>query len=157
MSALLSRALTALTVALLLAAAAIGALGGVRLGEAMSEPGTRTVEVTHPDSRASDAAPSSDAPARSAAGFTGFGGAPALRGDVLRTGTVQSVRGSEVLVTAEGSTAALRYTSTGRFFRITPSTSDALRPGEAVQLRIEDGRVAGVLKLPAGLDQGSNR
>lgn len=137
---------------LVLATLASGALLGARLGRAASAPAVRNVAIAAPEGFTG---PAADA-RRSPGGFTGFGGKPALAGDVLRGGTVEtSSAGNLVIATAE-STLTLRTTSAERLYAITPASSP-LRPGDAVQVLARNGVVAGVLRLPPGLGEGGNR
>lgn len=146
------RLVTFALTALVLAALASGALLGMRLGRAASAPVVRHVAISAPEGFAG---PTADA-RRSIGGFTGFGGRPALAGDVLRGGTVEtSSRGNIVIATA-GSTLTLRTSSTERLYVITAATMP-LRPGDAVQVHVRDGVVIGVLRVPPGLGQGGNR
>ncbi|RJQ07721.1 MAG: hypothetical protein C4558_09130, partial [Dehalococcoidia bacterium] len=60
-----------------------------------------------------------------------------------------------VIGSAESS-VTVRYTSPERLFRILPAGT-SLRAGDLIQVRVEDGRAAAVLRLPPGLEQGGNR
>ena len=147
-----SRLRTAAVVAAMLLASVGGGWLGVRLGHAASEPNVERVAVAAPEALAG---PPADA-VRSPGGFTGFGGAPALRGEVQRSGTVQrSDAGAVVIGTAE-SNVTVRYTSPERLFRIVPAGSP-LKAGDLVQVRVKDGAATSLLRLPANLEQGSNR
>lgn len=141
----------AITAAVLLAGAG-GALLGVRLGDAASAPNVERIMLAAPETLAG---PPQDA-ARSPGGFTGFGGPPAIRGEVQRGGTVQSVEPGALVVGSAESSVTVRYTSPQRLFRIVPSAAP-LRAGDLVQVRVEGGRAIAVLRLPPGLEQGGNR
>ena len=141
----------AVVVAVMLASAGGGWLG-IRLGHAASEPHVERVEVVAPEVLAG---PSADV-ARSPGGFTGFGGAPALRGEVQRSGAVQRADAGAVVVGSAESNVTVRYTSPERLFRIVPAGSPP-KPGDLVQVRVKDGAAISLLRLPANLEQGSNR
>jgi hypothetical protein len=137
---------------LVVAAGAGGGLLGLRLGEAASAPAQRRLTVADPDGAVLDEA----AAGRSAGGFTGFGGRPALRGEVLRTGEIKAASSGAIDLASTESGATVRYTTPERLFRIA-ALSGPLRPGDLVQVLVRDGAVTGVLRLPAGLDAGINR
>jgi hypothetical protein len=137
---------------LVLVAGAGGALLGMWLGETASAPEERRVTIVDPDSSLSAV----DALARSTGGFTGFGGRPALLGEVLRTGEVKATSPGTIELASTESRATVRYTTPERLFRIVPLTTP-LRPGDLVQLRVQDGAVTGALRLPTGLEEGINR
>ena len=141
----------AITLVVLLAGAGGGVLG-IRLGDAASAPEVRRVAFVAPETLVG---PPRDA-ARSAGGFTGFGGPPAIRGEVQRSGTVQGVEAGAVVIGSAESSVTVRYTSPERLFRIAPASAP-LRAGDLVQVRVEDGRAVAVLRLPPGLEQGGNR
>lgn len=142
---------TAIGFAVLFAGAG-GGWAGVRLGHTASTPHVEHVAITAPEALSG---PPADV-ARSPGGFTGFGGPPALRGEVQRTGPVlHSDAGLVVIGTAE-SNASVRYTSPERLFRIAPA-STPIKPGDLVQVRVRDGNVIAVLRLPPNLEQGTNR
>lgn len=115
---------------------------GMRLGAVVSEPGV--AELRFVDPRVLDSVPSSTV--RSAGGFTGFGGAPALTGGVLRSGQLAGIEPGRI--TVEGPSATLEVSHDGgtRLFRLAAATSD-LAPGDRVVLRTESGQVAGVLRV----------
>jgi len=141
----------AMALAVVLAGAG-GGLFGVRLGDAASAPGVERVSVVAPDSVAGAPA---DA-ARSRGGFTGFGGPPALRGEVQRSAPVMSVDAGTLVVGSGDSSVTVRYSAPGRLFRIVPAGAP-LQPGDLVQVRAQGGRMLGVLRLPPGLEEGGNR
>lgn len=141
----------AILAAVLLAGAG-GALMGVRLGDAASAPDVERITLAAPETLAG---PPPDA-ARSPGGFTGFGGPPAIRGEVQRGGVVQSVEPGTLVIGSAESSVTVRYTSPQRLFRIVPAGAP-LRAGDLVQVRVEDGRAVAVLRLPPGLEQGGNR
>lgn len=141
----------ALAAAVLLAGAG-GGLLGIRLGDAASAPDVARVTVAAPEALAG---PPQDA-ARSPGGFTGFGGPPAIRGEVQRSGTVRSAEPGTLVIGSAESSVTVRYASPERLFRIAPAGAP-LRPGDLVQVRVEGGRAAALLRLPPGLEQGGNR
>ena len=136
---------------LVIAAGAGGSLLGMRLGEAASAPAERRVAITDPDMATIDTAV-----ARSAGGFTGFGGRPALRGEVLRSGEIKSAGTGSIEVASPESVSTVRYSTTERLFRIAASSAP-LRAGDLVQVQVKDGAVTAALRLPPGLDEGINR
>ena len=142
----------AIAAAVLLAGAGGGFLG-MRLGDAASAPDVERVTVVSPEALAG---PPADV-VRSAGGFTGLGGPPAIRGEVQRSGTVQSAESGVLVIGSAESSVTVRYTSPERLFRIV-TASAPLRVGDLVQVRVEGDRALGVLRLPpAGLEQGGNR
>jgi hypothetical protein len=149
----LRRRLATLALAsLTFAALAGGALTGTRLGRAASAPSVRKVSIAAPEGFAGPAPDTR----RSAGGFTGFGGRPALAGNVLRGGTVETNSGGNIVIATAESTLSLRTTSSERLFAITAASSP-LRPGDAVQVYVRDGAVVAALRLPPGLGEGGNR
>jgi hypothetical protein len=132
-------------------AAADGAFLGTRLARAVTRPGHEDVVIAAPALAAGPRPEALVAPG----GFTGFGGAPALGGDVFRAGTVASVDGAgqTLVIQSQGSTATLRYTSTVRFFRLQPLVG-SLTPGDLVVVRYQGDQPAGVMRVPADLEQG---
>jgi hypothetical protein len=147
-----ARLQTLAVVGVVLLASAGGGWLGIRLGHAASEPDIEHVEVVAPEVLAG---PPADV-ARSPGGFTGFGGAPALRGEIQRSGTVQRADAGAVVVGTAESNVTVRYTSPERLFRIVPAGTP-LRAGDLVQVRVKDGAALSLLRLPANLEQGSNR
>lgn len=147
-----SRIETVVVVAVVLLAGAGGGLLGMRLGDAASAPNIERVTVAAPEALAG---PPQDA-ARSAGGFTGFGGPPAIRGEVQRSGTVQSAGPGALVIGSAESSVTVRYTSSERLFRIAPAGTPP-RAGDLVQVRVEGDHAAAILRLPPGLEQGGNR
>lgn len=129
-----------------------GGLLGLQLGDAASAPDVERVSVLAPDAVAG---PPADV-ARSPGGFTGFGGPPALRGEVQRSAPVLSEEAGALVVGTAESSVTVRFSSPARRFRIVPA-GVPLRPGDLVQVRVQDGRAVGVLRLPPGLEEGGNR
>ena len=139
---LASRARGPLAVVLLLAIAAGGASLGIKLAERATAPGT--VELVFIDPRQLTGAP--DFALRSAGGFTGFGGTPALGGDVLRIGVVSESEQGRLVIEGPGSLATVTYSSPDRLFAIGLAV-EPLLVGDLVLVRLVDDRVAGILRV----------
>ena len=138
--------------ALVIAAGAGGALLGMRLGDAASEPSEQRLAITDPNAAVS----AGEGVARSPGGFTGFGGRPALRGEVLRTGRIESAAAGAIEIASPESSATIRYTTPERLYRIA-TASNPLSAGDLVRVHVKDGAVTAALRLPPGLDEGINR
>jgi hypothetical protein len=124
---------------------AIGVAGfvvGMRLGVTASESGVRELRFVNPN--ALETTPSTAA--RSAGGFTGFGGAPALTGDVLRSGSLTAINPEGLSVGEPSASLEVAYEDSTRLFRIARAATP-LAPGDRVVVRTEDGRVTGVLRV----------
>ncbi len=147
-----ARLARAALVAAVLLACAGGAVAGVRMGDAASAPDIEEIVIAAPDALAGPPTGT----VRSAGGFTGFGGPPAIRGEVQRSGAIQSTQADAVTLGSTESSVTVRYTSPQRLFRIGPVTS-ALKVGDLVQVRVDGDRASAVLRLPPGLEQGGNR
>ena len=142
----MSGALASRTLALALGAAllftlAAGVLTGVRLGRWFSEPAPRVLELADPAA----AAVTSPRGLTSQAGFTGFGGPPALQGDVLQAGTVTASGDGRLTIGLEGGGADITFAGTGRLFRIGPTTR-AIAVGDRVVIRLDGTAAAAVLR-----------
>jgi hypothetical protein len=124
-----------------------GIVAGMRLGEAASRPAVEEVRVTDPASEPT----TSGIEWRSPAGFTGFGGPPALEGSVLRRGVTVDVRSGSFALVDGAARSQVEYTQPLRLYRVSPSTAP-LASGDSVVVRVENGRATGVLRvrLPAG-------
>jgi hypothetical protein len=135
----------------IVAAGAGGAYAGSRLADAATRPPHEQVVLLSPALSAGPRAGALTSPG----GFTGFGGAPALNGDVARTGTVTAVDAASGVLTIEtpGGEVSVRFTSLARMFRL-GQLAGALAEGDVVVVRIEDGETAGLLRVPPGLDVG---
>ncbi|MBM3139294.1 MAG: hypothetical protein FJZ92_03530 [Chloroflexi bacterium] len=133
------------------AAGAAGAFVGARLADAATRPADQHFVIRSPDLAAGPV----PGALRSAGGFTGFGGAPALTGEVMRAGEIASVdpRQQQLVIGAPGSEVTIRYASTARLFRLRPLTG-ALAPGDVVIVRFQGDAPVGVLRVPADLEQG---
>lgn len=137
------RIVGALTLLSLIAIGGGGALLGVALGERATEQGVQQLRIIDPLSF--DAPPTTAL--RSAGGFTGFGGLPALSGDVFRSGRVSGSDEGGLLITAEGMQIVIEFSRPLRLFRIVSTPQVAV--GDTVLVRRVDGEVTGVLVLPA--------
>lgn len=134
------------TLVLLAAVAAAGGLSGVALGERMSERGIEELVIADPA-----LAPDERPALRSAGGFTGFEGAPALIGAVVRTGTFEETAEGDVRVTQDGASVEISLREPDRLLRLAPAASPLL-PGDIVLVRYgSDDEVTGILRVPAGL------
>jgi hypothetical protein len=123
-----------------------GAVAGVRLGEAASRPAVEEIRVTDPGQL--PRVPGLEV--RSPAGFTGFGGPPALEGEVLRKGAAAEVRAGAFVLVDGGSRSTIEFSQTLRLYRVAPATAP-LASGDNVVVRLEGGRAAAILRvrLPA--------
>ncbi len=137
------RIVGALTLLSLIAIGGGGALLGVTLGERATQQGVQQLRIIDPLSF--DATPATAL--RSAGGFTGFGGLPALSGDVFRSGRVSGNDEGGLLITAEGMQIVVEFSRPLRLFRIVSTPQVAV--GDTVLVRRVDGEVTGVLVLPA--------
>ena len=131
------------TVSLALVAIALaGFIAGMRLGAAASEPGFDELRFVDPS--ALETTPESAA--RSAGGFTGFGGAPALAGDVLDAGALESLEPGRLRIGTGAAFLDVAYQDGTRLFRIAPASAP-LAPGDRVVVRTDGDRVTGVLRV----------
>ena len=143
---------TTLVLASLVAVGVAGALAGAWLGGRASEPNVQELVIADPallDGAAGTAL-------RTAGGFTGFGGLPALSGDVLLQGVVEEVGEQTIEIAAGGGTVTVRYRSPDRLFAV-QSVERPLEAGDLVVLRIEDGVAVAVLRVPPDLEEGLGR
>ncbi|GMU39492.1 MAG: hypothetical protein AMXMBFR23_03580 [Chloroflexota bacterium] len=142
-----------LTAVGLLAALAGGGLAGSALGERASRPGTETLTLASADAAGTGVA----TPLRSAAGFTGFEGRPALGGAVVRVGAVEHVQERALTVVEGAGTFEVSLTQPLRLFRIVEA-SRPLQAGDIVLLRVaSDGTPQAALRVPADLYEGDSR
>lgn len=130
----------ALAVALFVALGA-GAVSGARLGERASRADARELTIVEPDSLPARAT----AEVTSVAGFSGFGGPPALQGEVLRHGTASDVTARGFDLVDAAATTSVEYSEPGRLYRIVPARSE-LAPGDPVLVRIEGTRAIAILR-----------
>ncbi|MDA1002108.1 MAG: hypothetical protein O3B31_01970 [Chloroflexi bacterium] len=135
----------------IIAAGAGGALMGTRLARAATRPPHQEVLLLAPELSAGPRAGALTSPG----GFTGFGGAPALKGDVARAGTVTAVdvETGRLSIESPGGAVSVRFTASDRMFRLGPLTN-ALAKGDVVLVRVEGGVAAGVMRVPPDLDVG---
>lgn len=125
-----------------IAVAAAGLFAGMRAGSLASEPGVEELRFVDPNTLETTL----QSAAKSAGGFTGFGGAPALSGDVLRTGSLASVDADGIRVDEPAASLNVVFEDGTRRFRIAP-VSTPLAPGDRVVVRTEDSQVTGVLRV----------
>ncbi len=143
----------ALVAAITIAAIGASALGGLSLGRwagaRASEPTVVQLVIEDP---ALSAAPAIEGWI-SDGGFTGFGGLPALPGEVWRRARVIESEPGRLVIDAEGTTTAISFRQPLRLFEIAPL--DAVEAGDIAVLRFIDGVVRAVLVVPPDLEQGS--
>lgn len=151
-SALPSRAIVLALGAALLFTLAAGLLVGARLGRWSSQPAVRTLDVAAPAS----APVTTSRDGTSPAGFTGFGGPPALQGDVLQAGTVTSSGAGSVSIGLEGGGADITFAGTGRLFKIAPAAR-ALAVGDRVVIRLDGSGAAAVLRSSVEAPESASR
>ena len=131
------------TVSLALVAVGVaGFVAGMRLGSAASEPGVNQLRFVDPSALETTA----ESAARSAGGLTGFGGAPALTGDVLGSGVFGDTEAGLLRIEQSSRSLEIAYQDGTRLFRITPASAP-LVPGDRVVVRTEDDQVTGVLRV----------
>lgn len=128
--------------ALLAALAGAGAFLGSAVASNLTERGEREVVLEDPQGFAR----TPDWATRSAGGFTGFGGLPALPGVVLHSGTISESRDGSLFIDAPNVRTTVDFTDPLRLFRIRP-TESPLAPGDVVLVRTADGTTTGVLRL----------
>ena len=133
---------TAALVAFLLAAAVAGFAGGATLAGGLTD-----AETGDPPPLVLPAVdPRPPWAARSAAGFTGFGGHPALAGAVLVSGVVGETRDGALTVDAAGMRTTVEHGGPLRLFRIRRARAP-LAAGDAVLLRFDGDVAAAVLRV----------
>ena len=143
----------ALVAAITIAAISAAALGGLSLGRwagaRASEPTVVQLVIEDP---ALSAAPAIEGWI-SDGGFTGFGGLPALPGEVWRRARVIESEPGRLVIDADGTTTTVSFSRPLRLFEIAPL--DAVEVGDIAVLRFVDGVVQAVLVVPPDLEQGS--
>lgn len=143
----------ALVAALTVVAIVASVLGGLTLGRwagaRASEPTVVQLVIEDP---ALSAAPAIDGWI-SDGGFTGFGGLPALPGDVWRRAHVLESEPGRLVIQSEGATTTIRFREPLRLFEIVPL--DTIEARDIAVLRLVDGLVQAVLVVPPDLEQGS--
>ncbi len=131
----------------ILVALGAGGVAGTRLGERASRADARELKLVAPDSLPTRAAVEST----SAAGFTGFGGPPALQGEVLRRGTASEGTAGRLELIDGAATTTVDYSTSARLYRIALARGP-LAEGDAVIVRIEGTRATGILRARLGGD-----
>jgi hypothetical protein len=146
-----SRVTSILAILGLLFAAVGGVVGGMRLGEAASEPGSQTLTVADPRS----ATPRDDL-LRSPAGFTGFEDG-ALGGVVTRSGTTTAFEDGRFSVVTGSAVMDVRISATTRLYRLVEAPGP-LATGDVVVVSLDaTGAPIAVLTVPADLREGDSR
>ncbi|MYD64797.1 MAG: hypothetical protein F4X26_02175 [Chloroflexi bacterium] len=138
----------AVTVAALVAAALAGLVLGRWAGERASAPTVVELVIEDPALAAADADEGWTTPG----GFTGFGGLPALPGEVWRAAHVVASEPGRLVITSGGATTTIDYRAPSRLFEIAPI--DAVEAGDVVVVRIVDGVAAAVLIVPPDVEEG---
>jgi hypothetical protein len=136
-----SRLIVLATSAALVLALGLGVFLGVRLGERASRADARELSLVDPAGLATYV----EDGARSPAGFTGFGGPPALQGEVLRAGRTAAAGPGHLELVDEAARTEVTYAGTQRLYRIEPAR-DALASGDSVIVRVDGTRALGVLR-----------
>lgn len=139
----------AVTVAALVAAALAGLVLGRWAGARASAPTVIELVIEDPALAASDA----DEGWTTRGGFTGFGGLPALPGEVWRAAHVVESEPGRLVITSGGATTTIDYRAPSRLFEIVPG--DGVEAGDIVVVRIVDGVVAAMLIVPPDVEEGS--
>ena len=139
----------AVTITALVAAALGGLVLGRWAGERASEPAVIEVMIADPALAAAEA----DEGWTSAGGFSGFGGLPALPGQVWRAARVVESSPGRLVITSDGATTTVDYRAPARLFEIAPA--DGVEVGDVVVVRVVDGVVAAVLVVPPDVEEGS--
>ena len=139
----------AVTVAALVAAALAGLVLGRWAGEQASAPTVVELAIEDPALAAADA----DEGWTTRGGFTGFGGLPALPGEVWRAAHVVESEPGRLVITSGGATTTIDYRATSRLFEIVPG--DGFEVGDIVVVRIVDGVIAAMLVVPPDVEEGS--
>lgn len=147
---LASRLFSIVAVGGIVLAALGGVLLGLRLADAANEPQQRTLTIANPEG-AQDASPA----LRSAGGFTGFEGLPALPGDAVRSGEIRDVTDEGFLVASGGGALSVAAARAGDTYRIA-SLERSLASGDAVVLRIDaSGAVVAALLITAPVTEAA--
>ena len=126
-------------------ALAAGGVTGLRQARHANEPEVRQLEIVDPQFFAGPPAGTLLSPG----GFSGFGAA-ALRGRVLASGQLSSVSGEgdggSIVVRSGSRDLRVDYLSTLRLYRLTELP--ALADGDTVVVRVVQGAVSGILRVP---------
>lgn len=139
----------AVTIAALVASALGGLVLGRWAGERASEPEVIEVMIVDPALSAADA----DEGWLSEGGFSGFGGLPALPGEVWRAARVVESSPGRLVITSDGATTTVDYRAPARLFEIAPV--DGVEVGDVVVVRLVDGVAASMLVVPPDVEEGS--
>lgn len=139
---------TAVTVAALVAAALAGLVLGRWVGERASAPAVIELVIQDPALAAADA----DEGWTTRGGFTGFGGLPALPGEVWRAAHVVASEPGRLVITSGGATTTIDYRAPSRLFEIAPV--EGVGVGDIVVVRVVDGVAAAVLIVPPDVEEG---
>jgi hypothetical protein len=137
-----SRVSALLALIAIIAATVGGALAGSTIAAGVTEQGVTTVVVQNPSQY--EQVP--EWAGRSKAGFTGFGGLPALPGRVFRTGVVAANEDGDLTVESSSATTTVSYRNPRRLFQIELAATP-LVVGDVALVRYVNGRPAGVLRL----------
>lgn len=137
-----SRVSALLTMIAIIAATVGGALAGSTIAAGVTEQGVTTVVVQNP----SQYEQIPEWAGRSEAGFTGFGGLPALPGRVFRTGLVAANEDGDLTVESSSATTTVSYRNSRRLFQIELAATP-LVVGDVALVRYVNGQPAGVLRL----------
>jgi hypothetical protein len=127
---------------MLIGAAAGGGWLGVTLGERASEPDVRRLTFRDP-LQLEDTPPFA---VRSTGGFTGFGGPPALDGDVLRAGSVAAVDEGSLTLEDGAGELVVTYATPVLVRRIRPAEAP-LADGDTVLVRSVDDVPVSILRV----------
>ncbi len=139
----------AITIAALAGTALGGLAAGRWAGERASEPAVVELLIENPERSAAPAVEGWT----SAGGFTGFGGLPALPGEVWRRALVVESGPGRLVIDADGTTTTVSFRDAVRLFEIAPL--DAVAVGDIVVVRLDGGVVQAVLVVPPDVEQGS--
>lgn len=139
----------AVTIAALVAAALAGLVLGRWAGERASAPTVVELVIEDPALAAAGA----DEGWTTRGGFTGFGGLPALPGEVWRAAHVVESEPGRLVVTSGGATTTIDYRATSRLFEIVPG--DSIEVGDIVVVRMVGGVIAAMLVVPPDVEEGS--
>ena len=143
----------ALVAAVTIAALVASALGGLVLGrwagERASAPAVIEVVIEDPALSAADASEGWT----TRGGFTGFGGLPALPGEVWRAARVVESSPGRLVITSDEATTTIDFRSPSRLFEII--SADGIEVGDLVVVRLVDGVVAAMLVVPPDVEEGS--
>ncbi|MXZ46442.1 MAG: hypothetical protein F4Z08_05535 [Chloroflexi bacterium] len=139
----------AVTVAALVAAALAGLVLGRWAGEQASAPTVVELVIEDPALAAADA----DGGWTTRGGFTGFGGLPALPGEVWRAAHVVESEPGRLVITSGGATTTIDYRATSRLFEIVPG--EGVEVGDIVVVRMVGGVIAAMLVVPPDVEEGS--